>query len=187
MTRRTGLILVLSLLAAGYLSSGLTVVQPDEVGVVRRLGRLLTEPWEPGLHWGLPWGFDRVDRLKVNQTPHDRGGRLRRARRSAFPGARSGRRRVHDGRPEPRHRRGPGAVPRPRAGRVPLPRALGRVVADARRPSGRLPRGPGASGYRRAADDRARPRSPIGSGVRSSRSPTRRAWASRSSRCDWAG
>ena len=68
MTRRTGLISSLSLLAAGYLCSGLTVVQPDEIGVVRRLGRLLAEPWEPGLHWGLPWGFDRVDRLKVNQT-----------------------------------------------------------------------------------------------------------------------
>ncbi|MGP0068343.1 MAG: FtsH protease activity modulator HflK [Isosphaeraceae bacterium] len=57
-----------ALLASGYLSSGLTVLQPDEVGVVRRLGAVLAEPWEPGLHWGLPWGFDRIDRLKVNQT-----------------------------------------------------------------------------------------------------------------------
>ncbi len=36
--------------------------------MVRRLGAVLAEPWEPGLHWGLPWGLDRVDRLKVNQT-----------------------------------------------------------------------------------------------------------------------
>ena len=56
------------LLLRGYLATGLTIVQPDEVGVVRRFGAVLAEPWEPGLHWGLPWGIDRVDRLKVNQT-----------------------------------------------------------------------------------------------------------------------
>jgi modulator of FtsH protease HflK len=57
-----------TLILGGYLSSGLTMLQPDEVGVVRRMGAVFPEPWEPGLHWGLPWGFDRVDRLKVNQT-----------------------------------------------------------------------------------------------------------------------
>jgi modulator of FtsH protease HflK len=57
-----------SALLAGYMASGLTMIQPDEVGVVRRLGAVVREPWEPGLHWGLPWGIDRVDRLKVNQT-----------------------------------------------------------------------------------------------------------------------
>ncbi len=68
MRRGQWLFLIVSLLLGGYLSSGLTILQPDEVGVVRRLGAVLREPWEPGLHWGLPWGFDRVDRLKVNQT-----------------------------------------------------------------------------------------------------------------------
>jgi membrane protease subunit HflK len=58
----------LVLVVAGYLASGVTVLQPDEVAVVRRLGAVLPEPWEPGLHWGLPWGIDRVDRLKINQT-----------------------------------------------------------------------------------------------------------------------
>jgi membrane protease subunit HflK len=48
---------------AGYLASGLTVIQQDEVGVVRRFGAVLPEPWAPGLHWGLPWGLDRVDRV----------------------------------------------------------------------------------------------------------------------------
>lgn len=57
-----------SVLATGYLASGITLVQPDEVGVVRRFGAVLREPWEPGLHWGLPWGVDRVDRVKVSQT-----------------------------------------------------------------------------------------------------------------------
>jgi membrane protease subunit HflK len=65
---RPWLILVGSILLGGYASTGLAVLQPDEVGVVRRLGAVLPEPWEPSLHWGLPWGRDRLDRLKVNQT-----------------------------------------------------------------------------------------------------------------------
>jgi membrane protease subunit HflK len=69
MIRRQGWVLTPAcLLAAGYLASGIAIVQPDEIGVVRRCGAILPEPWEPGLHWGLPWGIDRVDRLKVSQT-----------------------------------------------------------------------------------------------------------------------
>ncbi len=48
---------------AGYLASGLAVIQQDEVGVVRRFGAVVPEPWPPGLHWGLPWGLGRVDRV----------------------------------------------------------------------------------------------------------------------------
>ena len=51
-----------------YLATGVTVLQPDEVGIVRRFGAVQHEAWEPGLHWGLPWGMDRVDRIKLNQT-----------------------------------------------------------------------------------------------------------------------
>ena len=68
MTLRRWSMIAGAALLAGYLASGLTMIQPDEVGVVRRLGAVLRDPWEPGLHWGLPWGIDRVDRLKVNQT-----------------------------------------------------------------------------------------------------------------------
>ncbi len=68
MIRRRGWLLVAMLPLACYLASGIAIVQPDEVEVVRRLGAVLPEPWEPGLHWGLPWGIDRVDRLKINQT-----------------------------------------------------------------------------------------------------------------------
>src|SRR5260370_8372015 len=66
MKRPVAAILALGLLA--YLATGLAVVQQDELGVVRRLGAVLPEPWEPGLHWGLPWGLDRVDRIKLSQT-----------------------------------------------------------------------------------------------------------------------
>lgn len=51
-----------------YMATGLAVIQQDEVGVVRRFGRPLEEPWRPGLHVGLPWGLDRLDRLKTEQT-----------------------------------------------------------------------------------------------------------------------
>src|SRR5262249_48781380 len=57
------------------LATGLTVVQQDELGVVRRFGAVLRDPasgrhvnWEPGLHWGLPWGIDQIERIKTGQT-----------------------------------------------------------------------------------------------------------------------
>jgi modulator of FtsH protease HflK len=60
---------VLSVLLAIYIFSGLTIVQPDEVGVVRRLGAVLPDPWEPGLHWGLPWGIDRLESSGCADAP----------------------------------------------------------------------------------------------------------------------
>ena len=66
MRRLLAALLVLGPLA--YLATGLTVVQQDEIGVVRRFGAVLRESWGPGLHWGLPWGLDLVDRIKPGQT-----------------------------------------------------------------------------------------------------------------------
>ena len=54
---------VVALGLAGYLATGLTVIQQDEVGVVRRFGAVLRDSWAPGLHWGLPRGLDQVDRV----------------------------------------------------------------------------------------------------------------------------
>jgi modulator of FtsH protease HflK len=68
MKRARVAVIAASILLAGYAASGLTSVQPDEIAVVRRFGAVLAERWEPGLHWGLPWGLDRIDRLKINQT-----------------------------------------------------------------------------------------------------------------------
>lgn len=65
---KRGTFIAAALGLVGYLLTGLTVIQQDEVGVVRRLGAVLPEPWEPGLHWGLPWGLDQLDRLKPGQT-----------------------------------------------------------------------------------------------------------------------
>jgi membrane protease subunit HflK len=55
------LVLVLSLL------TGVTQVQPGERAVVRRFGRVLDEKPGPGLHLGLPWGIDEVQRVPVDQ------------------------------------------------------------------------------------------------------------------------
>lgn len=68
MSKKRIAIFGLIVLLGCYLASGLTIVQPDEVGVVRRFGAVLPDPWEPGLHWGLPWGIDRLDRIKPNQA-----------------------------------------------------------------------------------------------------------------------
>jgi membrane protease subunit HflK len=65
MTRRT-VWLVMGALAL-YLATGLTQVRPGEVGVVRRLGRVLEDLARPGLHWSLPWGLGRIDRLAIDE------------------------------------------------------------------------------------------------------------------------
>ena len=93
----------------GYLATGLTVIQQDEVGVVRRFGAVLPDPYPPGLHWGLPWGLDRVDRVVKDQARKV----TVRSRRDLRLGLRSAGRPTPtsddflDGRPEPRHRAGP--------------------------------------------------------------------------------
>jgi membrane protease subunit HflK len=65
---RRSALAVLLLAPVGYACTGLAVVSQDEVGVVRRFGAVRPEPWGPGLHWGLPWGLDRLDRVKTGQT-----------------------------------------------------------------------------------------------------------------------
>ncbi len=51
-----------------YLSTGLAVIQQDEEGVERRFGAVMPDPLPPGLHWTLPWGLGRLDRVKTGQT-----------------------------------------------------------------------------------------------------------------------
>ncbi len=50
-----------------YLLSGLYFVQPEEQAVVRRFGAVITPLGEPGPHFGLPWGLDRVVRVKPGE------------------------------------------------------------------------------------------------------------------------
>src|SRR5580658_4989932 len=61
--------LLLCLLAAlvAWAATGIYVVEPNERAVVWRCGQILADSQLPGIHCGLPWGIDRVTRLKVNE------------------------------------------------------------------------------------------------------------------------
>ena len=50
-----------------YLATGIYSVQPNERAVVRRCGKVLAETLPPGLHFGLPWGIDRVDKVRMSE------------------------------------------------------------------------------------------------------------------------
>jgi membrane protease subunit HflK len=64
--KRLGIFLLIALIA--YLGTGLYFVQPDEQALVRRFGRMLPSLSEPGAHFGLPWGLDRVTRIKPREA-----------------------------------------------------------------------------------------------------------------------
>ena len=53
------------LAAAGYFASGIYYVLPDEQAVLRRLGRVVDKAAGPGLHYRLPYPFERVDMIKT--------------------------------------------------------------------------------------------------------------------------
>ena len=51
--------------ALAWLASGVYVVQPSQRAVVCRCGRILPGTQGPGLHFGLPYGIDRVTRVQM--------------------------------------------------------------------------------------------------------------------------
>lgn len=60
-------VILLIVVLAGYLATGLFQVAPGEWAVVRRCGQALPELRGPGLHVGFPWGIDQVDRVAVDE------------------------------------------------------------------------------------------------------------------------
>ncbi len=62
------LFLLLGVLALWTVGTSLTQIQPGERGVVRRFGRVLDHKPSQGLHVGLPWGIDVVDRVPVGRV-----------------------------------------------------------------------------------------------------------------------
>lgn len=54
-------------LAAAYTLTGFYSVQPNEQAVVRRCGRVLPQVSQPGLHFGFPYGIDRVVKVRVQE------------------------------------------------------------------------------------------------------------------------
>ena len=95
----------------------MTIVQPDEVGIVRRFGAVLRRALGAGSALGIALGIDRVDRIKVNQTRTLAVGAAGRSQRPVLRGSRPRGRRLPDRRPQPGHRRGTRPIPRSRSGR----------------------------------------------------------------------
>ena len=60
-----GVTLLLLLIWAG---SGLTQINADEVGIVRRFGRVLPDDLEPGLAWRWPWPVEMVTRVQPQRV-----------------------------------------------------------------------------------------------------------------------
>ena len=67
----------LALLVVAYLVSGFYVIEPNEEGVVRRFGKVVSTtidghdaPWiaQPGPHYRLPWPMTRLDRVRPTET-----------------------------------------------------------------------------------------------------------------------
>ncbi|MBA4708919.1 FtsH protease activity modulator HflK [Aquitalea magnusonii] len=65
--RGKGLLLLGGLLATGWIMAGIYKVQPDEQGVVLRLGRWV-DTTQAGLHYHLPWPIETVLLPKVTQV-----------------------------------------------------------------------------------------------------------------------
>ena len=59
-----GLLLLLILL---YLASGFYSVKPEQRGVLKRFGRVVTDNMPPGIHYHLPWPAESVVRLKTTE------------------------------------------------------------------------------------------------------------------------
>jgi membrane protease subunit HflK len=62
---RGGMWLLAAAAAAVWAASAVYVVEPNQRAVVCRCGRILPGTQGPGLHVGLPYGLDRVTRLKM--------------------------------------------------------------------------------------------------------------------------
>ena len=61
--RLVRLALVAALVMYGL--SGIYVVQPEERGVVKRLGRVTADDIQPGIHYRIPWPVDSVETPQV--------------------------------------------------------------------------------------------------------------------------
>ncbi|MEP0847797.1 MAG: SO_0444 family Cu/Zn efflux transporter [Phycisphaerae bacterium] len=51
--------------AVGYGFSGVTCIQPGELGIHTRFGAIVTGDLAPGLHPAWPWPIDRIDRVPM--------------------------------------------------------------------------------------------------------------------------
>jgi len=72
--RRPSFYVTALVIAALYLSQGLFIVRPGEVGMVREFGRLSRSSIPPGLHYCPPWPFALSEICRTEQIRQVRGG-----------------------------------------------------------------------------------------------------------------
>jgi membrane protease subunit HflK len=58
---------LICLLIVLYLASGFYSVKPEQRGVVKRFGRVVTDDVLPGIHYHLPWPAESVVRLRTTE------------------------------------------------------------------------------------------------------------------------
>jgi len=51
-----------------YLFSGIYSISSNEIGVLQRFGKVLEKDVRPGIHFGLPWPIDRINRVPVKKV-----------------------------------------------------------------------------------------------------------------------
>lgn len=77
-------------LAVAYALTGFYSVQPNERAVVRRCGKVLPQVSEPGLHFGFPYGIDRVVKVRVQEQKQVGVGMSRLGRSAKEPASQLG-------------------------------------------------------------------------------------------------
>lgn len=66
--KRWLVILTVVLLGAIFLFTSFYTVDADEVGVIQRFGKYVSPPREPGLHFKIPFGVDKVTKPKIQKV-----------------------------------------------------------------------------------------------------------------------
>lgn len=59
---------VLAVLSIAYLSSGIFVIQPNEVGLLLRFGRVAEQAIPAGIHYALPWPIDQIIHVPIRSV-----------------------------------------------------------------------------------------------------------------------
>lgn len=66
--RRAVPVTLLAVLLLLWLSTAIVIVQPDQLALCERIGRIEPEPLQPGLHFNYPWPLGKVRRVSVGQV-----------------------------------------------------------------------------------------------------------------------
>ncbi len=59
---------IAAIAVVAYLATGIYIINPGEVGIVRQFGAVTGAPSEPGLHWRTPWPVQRVDIISIERV-----------------------------------------------------------------------------------------------------------------------